>query len=54
MSLRTAWGEGGGHSDDQALARFCGIGNVDLVARVLAEELDARNGVADLDLQSSC
>lgn len=51
MSLRATGREGGGHSNDQTLARLGSIGNVDLVARVLAEELDARNGVADLDLR---
>lgn len=50
MSLGAAGGEGGGDADDERFARLGEVGDVDLVTRVLAEELDARDGVADLDL----
>lgn len=50
MSLRAAGREGGGNTNDQALAGLGGVGDVDLVAGVLAEELNARDGVADFDL----
>ena len=54
VSLGAAGREGGGNSEDQALARLGGVGDVDLVARVLAEELNTRDGVADFDLQAEC
>lgn len=54
MVVGAAGGEGSRDADDETFAGLEFLGEVDLLAWRALEELNARDGVTDFDLQMAC